>query len=173
MSNDRTLNNNRQDEYSWTGYDGDTIRDVDFSQCGACNYGVIGSAGEEVDPEDGFKPCGKLYENVYQNLGDPRSNPLEHFILEHCSGGGGLELFRYDHSGDGNIDAGAWVICNGGSNQQCGMDITIGCMDYSANNYNSLANVNCNTCCTYGPPTEEEEPPTEEEEPPTEEEEPL
>ena len=46
MSNDRTLNNNRQDEYSWTGYDGDTIRDVDFSQCGECNYGVIGSAGE-------------------------------------------------------------------------------------------------------------------------------
>tara|TARA_B100001094_G_scaffold144143_1_gene139641 strand:- start:21823 stop:23949 length:2127 start_codon:yes stop_codon:yes gene_type:complete len=149
-------NPNRQPEYCWTGYDGQaTTAQITLWECGACGYGSFGSVNEEQDPETGCRQCSYLYD-VFENYEYGNSDILSGLILSHCASigehGDNLELFMWDnHPDDGHdgIDSGAWVYCEGNSNQNCNTNIIGGCMDTSASNYDRNANVDDNSCL-YG-----------------------
>ena len=149
-------NPNRQPEYCWSGYDGQSPTfQITLWECGGCGYGSVGSVNEEQDPESGCRPCAYL-DNTWENY-DPENNTIAtNLILSHCSGGGGLQLYTWDNNPQDNydgIDSGMWIYCEGQSNNNCGTDIIPGCTDPAASNWDRNSNVNDNSCIYPGPNT--------------------
>ena len=140
---------NRQPEYCWSGYDGQSPTfQITLWECGSCGYGSVGSVNQESDPESGCRPCAYL-DSVWGSYDSENTSISTNLILSHCSGGGGLELYMWDNNPQDNydgIDSGMWIYCEGSSNSNCGTDIIPGCTDPTASNWNRNANVNDNSC---------------------------